>query len=119
MKRRDLMKLAPAALAASAAPSLAAQAMSETPIMRMYRQWTVLMSKENGALDMEEEAFDALVSMRCDYEDQMMREPCQNATDWVIKVAVWTAFGEFELSSAHPHRDAIWAEARAQIGGAA
>lgn len=38
MKRRDLMKLAPAALIVTA-PQGAANAAEETPVMRLFKEW--------------------------------------------------------------------------------
>ena len=44
MKRRDILKMAPAALAASAVPvaALSVADPGETPVMRLYREWLVV-----------------------------------------------------------------------------
>lgn len=39
MKRRDLMRLAPAALVAGAAPAGGAARVEETPVMRVFSEW--------------------------------------------------------------------------------
>ena len=121
MNRRNLMKLAPAALAAGAVPAVGMSggvvAAEETPVMKLYRQWRITQAKtERAPRDMPDEGFDALVEAHVAIERQMMQEPAQDARDWVIKIAAWTDFGVFCVQD-RGENEALWAEARTLIGG--
>lgn len=82
--------------------------------MRLFREWEVMLRIENNSLDLDEEAFDTLVSKRSDHEAVMMQEPCQTATDWIIKVTVWTDYGGFNIQD-RAENPQLWAEARALV----
>lgn len=129
MKRRDLMKVAPVAFIAGAVPAVAglpamavapACAEAETPILALYRQWSLI----NDGLSDEiwdvrgDEAFSVEVARANAIAQEMLLLPAQSATEFVAKAAAWSCFGDFGLDDM-PDPKAFWAEARALVGGAA
>ncbi|MDK8874322.1 hypothetical protein [Paracoccus sp. SSJ] len=116
MKRRDLMRLAPVALAAGAVP-VAAVAAEETPVMRVFSEWKRVNEFAHSQTD--DEAFEKALIERWQVEQRLMQTPSQNERDVLIKIIAWTNFGDGDLESGNPISQPIWAEARALIGGAA
>lgn len=117
MKRRDLMRLAPAALVAGAAPPVGAAGVEETPVMRVFSEWKRANDFAHSQAD--DEAFEKALGERWEVEQRLMQTPSQNERDVLIKIIAWTNFGDGDLESGNPISQPIWAEARALIGGAA
>jgi len=120
MKRRDLMRLAPAALMAGAAPAVGAAGVEETPVMKLFREWEPLYqfvgaSARNG---MPEEEWNQLHNRVWDIADLIVATPAQTAQDFIAKVICNTVWGEHGLPD-EGQNPSLWAEARALIGGAA
>ncbi|MDQ7264074.1 hypothetical protein NM680_19980 [Paracoccus sp. PS-1] len=122
MKRRDLMRLAPAALVAGAAPAVGAAGVEETPVMKLFREWQVAHDAEVVAFresDTGECAMcEAATDRRTSVEKRLIAAPCEGLGDWALKVMAWTCFGDFTIEDSCGRHD-LWAEARALIGGAA
>lgn len=121
MQRRDHLTAAPAfgfagLLATGAVPAIAE---TETPVMRMFREWQPLAAWLNGpeGQGAPEAAFNRANEQRIDLEGRMMEEPARSAADVLAKMTARTHFGEDEMMSA-AHLPQVWAEARQMIGGA-
>jgi hypothetical protein len=118
MKRRDLMKMAPAMVAAGALPASALQATAsdETPVMRLFREHEAWNAYINGpeTRSMPDDEFNAVLASYQDVEDRMMAEPARNAQDVVAKVLAWTDSGGFELPSPDA-KPKFWAEIHAMV----
>ncbi|MBT0781172.1 hypothetical protein [Paracoccus sp. pheM1] len=112
MKRRDLMRLAPAALAAGAVP-VAAVAAEETPVMRVFSEWKRANDFAHSQAD--DEAFEKALGERWEVEQRLMQTPSQNERDVLIKIIAWTNFGDGDLESGNPISQPIWDEARALV----
>lgn len=112
MKRRDLMRLAPAALAAGAVP-VAAVAAEETPVMRVFSEWKRANDFAHSQAD--DEAFEKALGERWEVEQRLMQTPSQNERDVLIKIIAWTNFGDGDLESGNPISQPIWTEARALV----
>lgn len=113
MKRRQLLKLAPAALAVGAAPALAVE---ETPVMKLFREWEPLYqfvgtSASNG---MPEEEWNQLHDRVWDIADLIVSTPAQTAQDFIAKVICNTVWGEHGLPD-EGQNPSLWAEARALV----
>ena len=117
MKRRQLLKLAPVALAAGAVPAFAVA--EETPVMRAYRAWEAENARVNAAGDVDDDTFERMVNDRWEVEKRLAQVPAENVKDVILKIVAWTRFGECDLEADHPLLETLWAEARALIGGAA
>ncbi|WP_374327306.1 hypothetical protein [Paracoccus pantotrophus] len=120
MKRRDLMRLAPAALVAGAAPPAGAAGVEETPVMRAFREWKAasddLKDPKWDLMSVEEQ--DRACGRVSKMQDAILNIPAQDQRDFILKVMACTYFGEHGLPD-HGERPDFWAEARALIGGAA
>lgn len=114
VSRRALLKAAPA-FAILPAAAIPAQAATETPVMRLFREWRPLAAWLNGpdGAAAPEAEFNRVNLARLDLEDRMVAVPAQNAEDVLIKIATYTHFGEGEVPTQ------VWPEVRAMIGGAA
>lgn len=115
MKRRDILKMAPVALAAGAVPvaALAAADPSETPVMRLFREW-----RAANALVLETEDDDTM-NERCDVrteiETRLFAEPALNERDIVLKMLALILDGE-DWSNDHCNSGGkIAAEAKALV----
>ena len=121
MRRRALLKLAPAALVASAVPvaALAAADPVDTPVMRLYREWEAV-SKACDTVGREPEtpendaAYEALLEQQGNIETALMKAPCTCAADFAAKVIAWSSCGVYALPD-EKSDPAFWAEARALI----
>ncbi|WP_287885980.1 MULTISPECIES: hypothetical protein [Paracoccus] len=119
MKRRDLMRLAPAALVAGAAPAVRAAGVEETPVMKLFREWEHLHQFvcTSASNDMPDEEWNPLHDRVWDIADQIFATPAQTAQDFIAKVICNTVWGEHGLPD-EGQNPALWTEARALIGGA-
>ncbi|MGA0613434.1 hypothetical protein [Paracoccus sp. KR1-242] len=116
MKRRDLMKLAPLALAVGTTPVIAA-VKEETPVMRLFREWRAWDDFANAQED--DKDFENALEGRWEVEQRLMQTPSESARDVLIKVNAWTNFGDGDVEGCDPRLSMFWAEARSLIGGAA
>ncbi|WP_147296831.1 hypothetical protein [Paracoccus thiocyanatus] len=117
MKRRDLMRLAPAALVATATPAVVAAGVEETPVMRLFRKWK---AADAAFIAADEADADRLHDVRWNIETRLINTPSQNMKDVLIKLNAWTYFGDGDLEGKfNPHLEMFWAEAQALIGDAA
>lgn len=119
MKRRDLMRLAPAALVVGASPAaLAAVTVEESAIAAMLREIT----RRSAALDanhgMSDSDFDAASNALMKLADAIIDIPARDADDMLRKIMGYTVNGAHDISDG-PAAEKIWAEARALTGGAA
>lgn len=108
--RRSLLRAAPALLAPSvlAGPALAE---TDTPILRLFREWDALQAYWNGAPEDEE---DALLAEDTRLESAIEAEPVTCLADLAAKIVVASCYGDFA-----PGR-AVTAECEAiLVGGAA
>lgn len=119
MKRRQLLKLAPAALAAGAVP-VAAVASEETPVMRAYRVWREGLDAYTEASkgDLTNTENDAWCMKVYALADDVLDQPSTGPLDFVYKLIAQTFDGDHDIGDC-PRKEEIWAEARALIGGAA
>ncbi|MDF3856207.1 hypothetical protein VB636_22405 [Paracoccus sp. APAP_BH8] len=120
MKRRDLMRLAPAALVAGAAPPAGAVGVEETPVMKLFREWQPLHQFvcTSASAGMPDEEWNPLHDRVWDIADRIFATPAQTAQDFIAKVICHTVWGEHGLPD-EGQNPSLWAEARALIGGAA
>ncbi|MEZ5723918.1 MAG: hypothetical protein R3E47_02330 [Paracoccaceae bacterium] len=120
MNRRNLLAAAPAAaMAACASGALAASAaVSETPVMRIFREWEAMSAYLDGeaARSMSEDEYDTLVDDRHEIEKTMMATPAQNARDVLLKLSAWTDFGALGIGSDETGVGLFWQEVRDLIG---
>lgn len=91
-------------------------AMTETPIIRLFREWEALYAYLDGPVgrELSEDEFDAELDRRIAIEDRMMEIPSEGPADFVAKVIAYTTRGESGLPD-HQSNPAFWAEARALI----
>ncbi|ARC37883.1 hypothetical protein A6J80_17360 [Paracoccus yeei] len=122
MKRRDILKMAPAVLAASAVPTtaLAAADPVDTPVMRLYREWLVVSKACDTAGREQPETpegnaiYEALVAKQGNIETALMKAPCQSPQDFVAKIIAWTGCGVHMLPDEDDNAR-FWAEAKALV----
>jgi len=120
MKRRDLMKLAPVALAAGAVPTVAA-ATEETPVMRAYQEWEsarIAWEKAAGDDGMSDEEGTAWCYKVYDLADDVLEQPSTGPLDFIYKLMAQSFHGQHDIGDC-PRGEELWAEARALIGGVA
>jgi|GEM_PF-1955767 len=120
MKRRDLIKLAPVALAVGAAPVAASVGETDTPVMRAYRLWRAadedLKDPKWDARNSDEQ--NAACARFSEMQDAILEIPAENSRDFILKVMAYTYLGEHGLPD-HIQRPDFWAEANALAGGVA
>lgn len=116
VSRRNILFALPAAGAALALPVAAA---SETPVMQAFRDWDAYWTRLNGPATrgMPEEQFDALVARADGYVARVAAAPARTPQDVIAKL--FTILVDSAVIYDLPNKDAISAEARALIGGAA
>lgn len=85
----------PAALAAGSAPALAS---TESPIVRLFREWEALMDLANRRGLTDEEG-DALDQQRGPIQAALLAEPATDLRDLAIKVLVDSGEGTFGLQN--------------------
>lgn len=118
MNRRKLMKLAPVALAAGAVPALAMSGeATESPIAAMHREITRLqaLACHKAVSDADQ---DAACERMMELADAIQAIPARNTDDMLRKIMGTTVNGDHEIGDG-PNSQAIWAEARSLVGGAA
>ncbi|WP_191569526.1 hypothetical protein [Paracoccus yeei] len=115
MKRRDILKMAPAVLAASAAPAtaLVAAGRNETPVMRLFREWRAAQALVLEAED--DDTMNERSDLRTEIELRLFAEPALNERDIVLKMLALTLDGEDWTNDAYNHGGKIAVEARALI----
>lgn len=117
MNRRKLLTAAPAfgfaGLLAGAVPAIAD---TETPVMRMFREWQPLSAWLNGpdSNDVPEAEFDRINGERIDLENRIMDVPAQGPGDVLAKMLARTNYGEDEMLDSK-HLPQVWAEARQML----
>lgn len=113
LSRRRLLAAAPALALAGAIP---AAAEADTPISALFREWATIHNVANlgQATDAEiEAASDRMLEL----DREMMHLPSLNATDLLMKIAAFTAWGDFDISDcSYAKADIIWNEMRALTG---
>ena len=115
MRRRDILKMAPAALAAGAVPvaALAAAVPSETPVMRLFREWRAAQALVLEAED--DDTMNERSDLRTEIELRLFAEPALDERDIVLKMLALTLDGEDWTNDAYNHGGKIAAEARALV----
>lgn len=90
---------------------------AETPVSQLFSEW----QPADAAFANADEADEArLYDVRWAALERLMNAPSQNATDVLIKMNAWTAFGANDIEGKYNnYLEVFWAEARAQIGGEA
>lgn len=93
MKRRDILKLAPAALVAAAAPAAALCVVdpAETPISSLFRKWKVAW-REVEASETDEDS-DAAWLVLSKIEARLFAEPAKDERDICFKLLALTLNG--------------------------
>lgn len=110
VSRRALLAAFPAtATGAALGLPQPAQASTDTPIMRLYRQWEQARSDCNYAFD---EECDRCVDLMGALEDQMLDLRCECIGDLAAKIAALTSWGDFGVI---PDEVKLWEEIRALI----
>jgi len=94
MNRRALLKLAPAALVVGAVPAVAVE---ETPVMRMFREWTALWAEAerlcDGVWKETEAEHEAVTGRMVELETQMVAAPKSSLLEIMMAVTAATNFG--------------------------
>ena len=117
MNRRALLKLAPAAIVATPAAALCS-ADTETPVMRLFREWEVVTRIVVAASDdddMSDDEFEVVSQRQTDIEDEIARTPPENLRDFAAKMFARSSGAKMDL----PREDdclGLWAGARALVG---
>ena len=126
VSRRNLLTAAPvaaltAALCAGDVAAATGAALTETPVMAMFREWKKRTANEmrvyaddtTGDGDSPEclAATDAVKGI----EHQMLAVPSVSAQDFVLKMLVLTGDGQWGAPSRYTAPQ-LWAEARALVG---
>lgn len=97
MNRRALLKLAPAALAATTAPAAALCIVDplETPVMRLFREWQAGYEYlESPATDgIADEMFNAELDRVNALAERLVDIPSENAQDVCAKIVAFTYNG--------------------------
>lgn len=119
MKRRDLMKAAPVALAVGSLPSAAAAAV-ETPVLLAYRKWQAALDAWSNAAkgDLSDEEGSACCFEVSQLADEVLDQPSTGPLDFVYKLMAQSFHGQHDIGAC-PRGDELWAEARALVGEAA
>ena len=114
--RRNLLKAVPAIAALPVVAAVPALADTETPVMRLFREWekhrAYINSPEGLALPQPE--FDTALDICHDLEVRMVNTPAQCAQDFIAKFVSWTGEGDFEAPNPNDF-PSFWAEARALV----
>lgn len=110
--RRNLLKALPAVAVLPAVAAVPVLAATETPVMRLYREWEHVRSLKKA--QMSDDEYDALLDRQIGLEDEMIITPAQNASDWAMKIMAYSCLGESGLPDHHDN-PALWAEARALV----
>lgn len=119
MNRRDLLRTAPVAAIAAAltsgnAAEAAALALGETPVMRLFREWSQLDRDEADAYASDDEAAqDAIMDKKLAIESQMRDAPKVSVVDIALTLTAMTDFGSF-IANEQTWR-VLRAEARALV----
>ena len=86
---------------------------TDTPVMRLFRQWHELYEAANDP-EITEAECEAICEQYRGIEDRMLALPSECAADFAAKVCAYTSFGAFTLEeSVAPE---LWAEARELVG---
>ena len=109
MKRRETF-VAPLALAALAAPSIAGAA-TESEILRLYAEWKTLDAAANG--DVPEAEFTATYASMTEIEDRILSLPATTAAEIAAKV-IMVGDG-MDMNDGSSHSRALWAELRSLV----
>lgn len=106
-------------------PAGAETAATETPVVRLFREWKAAdaamaaIDAEMKDADHEEgSAWDQAWEARWATEQRLMAESCVDCRDWMFKIVAWTNFGDGSSCDRHECPQ-LWAEAHALVGGAA
>lgn len=115
MKRRDILKMAPAALVAGAVPAVALD-QPETPVETLFREWLRLFEIEQSVYEVSPAGSDAETAAATQslmaVERKMVAVPAQTERDWMLKAVAISCFGVFPVEDEH---HPIWAEAKALV----
>lgn len=117
--RRRLITTGPFAAAVAAAVASGAVAMpvaaEETPIMRLYREWSAIYEYLNGeGSDLPTEEFTVEADRRIAMEDAVLSMPVQGLADFAAKVLMASNHGDHDLPGPD-YCPQLWAEARALV----
>lgn len=116
--RRDLLTASVAATTAAAVSNLPlpAQAATETPVMRAYREYRAYAAWLNGPATngMPTEEFDDLVDVLTDKVEQLVATPSETLMDTIIKFSA--VVEDYQLFAHVDGLAPLEVEARALIG---
>ncbi|SEB51193.1 hypothetical protein [Rhodobacter sp. 24-YEA-8] len=118
MKRRDLLTLAPAALAGCAVPARACTLrLDETLVATAYREWAAFRAYINGPATegMKNTEFNPLVEELDGMGLVLLTIPAESAADFIMKVIASTDWGQGGMPDITELPE-LWAEARALVG---
>ncbi|MFH5773606.1 hypothetical protein ACHFJ0_05090 [Paracoccus sp. NGMCC 1.201697] len=113
INRRAILKLAPVALVAGAAPALSGEILppiAESPIAAMHREITRLDQITNAS-GISEEEMDAACDLMMELADRIVDIPARNTEEMFLKIMGHSVNGTHDLSNC-PYGAELWAEAR-------
>lgn len=115
MKRRDVLTAGAVTLVAPLAP-MAAQAATETPVMRKYAEWK--RSRDDWMADLNRDPSDENSDRWCaatfKLADEILGIPSECPMDFIYKLMAYTFHGQHEIGDGQ-NGEKLWAEARALV----
>lgn len=117
INRRALLSALPAAALVPAA-ALSGEVLppiTETPVMRLFREWDAIYQFQNGETGhLTDDEFNTYSDRRIEMEDRVLGMPVEGPSDFAAKVVMLTNYGDHDLRSPEYYPE-FWAEARALV----
>lgn len=89
---------------------------TETPVMRLFREWEAAFAASRAYKGKDEVEADRLYDVYIEIEDRMMAAKAETAQDVFAKVWAYTSGGKSNLPDiAHPVGEVFWSEAKAVL----
>lgn len=109
MDRRTFLAAAPSTVLAGA---VAAEAVTVTPVARIFHEWRDLRDFMEGPQGqaLADEAFEVLTTRRFDLEAEIMAVEARTAQDFIMQVTAATSYGECALQDRDANPD-FWCAA--------
>ncbi len=112
--RRQLLTAAPVGIAAVVAGAAPVEAMEETPVAALFREWSALNDRIENGDDLSDDALDEICEHRGDIAFEIYKTKVETVSDALMKVCAMTVFGVY--GEADVGLVDVWTEARALVG---
>lgn len=94
LSRRSLLRASPALLGSGLLTSTALASSTETPVLRLFREWDELQAEMLGC---SEDDVDALCTTSSSLERRIVAEPSTGPLDLAAKVVASSCYGDFPV----------------------